>query len=291
MFDRWTCFHDHTFVYDVFKEYHTEVNQIYWSFIPSSDTIKVQTKNQPKGTILSSIMVCDPMNMHRYANTIDVWKSHYLNLENWVRLSVALSANSYLEIYLKNIAWVSLSSCPGILINSERCIDGIKLIKNGKSKDFSYILEKFTKGTWQSRKKAFKEIFDIDIINDTNDLKILESLRKLRNGVGHGFGRDLDAIKDYSPKIKKEKMQTLTQNRLQEYLACLDKLTLEIDAKLKNRYIGSFEELLEYHAWDKVYDIGRSTKHAEFKNIIFNHKGRAASKEYYKEMIKYYERL
>ena len=291
MFDRWTCFYDHTFVYDIFKEYHTEINQIYWSFIPCSDTIKAQTKGQHKGTILSNIMVCEPTNMHRYSKTIEMWKIQYSNFENWVRLSAALSANSYLEIYLKNISWVSLSSCPGILINSPKCIDGLKLIKNRNPKDFSYVIERFTKGTWQARKKAFKEIFNIDILDDNNDLRLLESLRKLRNGVGHGFGRDLDVIKEYSPKMKKEKMQNLTQIKLQEYLSCIDRLTIDIDSKLKNKYIGSFEELLEYHKWDKVYDIGSGTIHSEFKNIIYNHKGLSASKEYYKEMIKYYDRL
>lgn len=50
--ERWVSPLQHTIAYELFKKHFTEINKIYWAFVPASNTIESNAKKQ-----LSLIMI------------------------------------------------------------------------------------------------------------------------------------------------------------------------------------------------------------------------------------------
>jgi hypothetical protein len=218
------------------------------------------------------------------------WRNHFAQFENWTRLSALISMTGYFETFVGTICRLSLMSDPGLVLRSSKAVDGIALIKRGEEPEFDHLLTAVTKGDWYARCAAYKGLFPTVPRAVISNLADLDAMRKLRNGVGHAFGR---LISDYDdPLLRQIKpLQRLSESRLQRWLNIIETCANEIEDNLRNNHIGAFEMMLSYHKWNKQYHRGHSSESKAFRATVPADQGNPPSKEYFAELIDYYKQI
>jgi hypothetical protein len=286
-FDRWKSPWPRTWPYALFKKHHTELNNLYWSNAAAKYHAMYLTKKAADGDKIDSTLAFPPANSHRINCSILEWKSRLKEFENWNRLNALMALTGYMETYLHAIVKLALTSDPGILISSSRVVDGIGLVKKSNLPDFDVHLRSITKGTWNDRLQCYMQLFKSAPTALINNINELEAIRKLRNGVGHAFGREID---DYrSPLILKPiPLQRLSEQRLQKWLGLVETIVSEIEEQLRTNHIGAIEVLLNYHFWDKKYPAGHTSEEKAFRAKFPDAQGSPPSATYFREAIKYY---
>jgi hypothetical protein len=256
-FQRWQCAWPRTWPYALFKKHHTELNDLYWSnAAAATHAHHAVSKAQPANPIASALAV-PAANARRVNFSVKGWQGKFKEFENWTRLNALMALTGYLETYLHSIATLALTSDPGLLISSSRAVDGIALVKKGALPDLSSHVVSLAKGSWPSRVQSYIRLFGQAPNALSSNVTELDAMRKLRNGVGHSFGRMID---DYrSPLLMKPlPVQRLSEERLQKWLGVVDDTVNGIEEHLRTSHIGAIEVLLNYHAWDKKLSFPRN---------------------------------
>lgn len=222
--------------------------------------------------------------------SISEWEPHLAESENWIRLSALMSLAGYFETYMHAIVSLALTSDPGILISSSKAVDGICLAKRGSLPAINKHLESVTSGTWQARTNAYKKLFGKIPEELSNSVGELSKLQKLRNGVGHAFGRYIDESR--SPRqMRTLALQRLSEHRFLEWLKLVDDCVDAIEEHLRISHIGSVEVLLGYQEWDKKFPLGHMTEEKAFRAQFPHDQGSPPSAKYFLAAIKFYKEL
>lgn len=288
-FQRWQCNWPRTWPYVLFKKHHTELNHLYWSGAAAISHAKSSTAHSNPALPLSNVLHVTAANSRRMNFSVGQWHTHFSEFENWSRLSALMSLSGYFETFLYSISWLALSSDPGVLLSSPRAVDGIALIKQGRSPDISAQTTGLTKGDWTARCRLYQKLFTTVPPALQASIADLEQMRKLRNGVGHSFGRFINEYRD--PLIKKPAaLQRLSEARLQRWLGIVENCAIEVEEHLRCQHIGGFEVLLSYHRWDKNYKMGHMTEERAFRATIPDAQGNPPPARYFREAINYYNR-
>jgi len=287
-FNRWNATWPKTWAGHIFKKHHTQLNDIYWSGAASIGHIKMIARHTLATSSTASFFHLSAANARRMTFPIEDWRKNTSEFENWSRLSALMSLLSYFETYLGAVTWLALTSDPGILLSSSRAVDGIKLVKHENCPDIEPHIPGLTKGDWQSRCAAYKRLFSIIPKSLSDNVSELESMRKLRNGIGHAFGRFIDEYRD-PVLVRPRELQRLSESRLQRWLGVIDECVAEIDSHLLNIHIGAFEVLYMYHRWDKKYYAGHIHEETAFAASIGETQGNKPSRTYFKAAIAYYK--
>lgn len=242
-FNRWRYPWPRTWAYYVFKRHHTQLNQVLWAHHAASRRAATIAHGvgltKPSKQAFPAAVV-DPV---RQTLPLGEWLEYYKGFDNWTRLSGALSLASYFESYLRKISRLALSSDPGSILGKSQAIDGALFLKTGRFPvDLNTYLSEFTKGTWSSRLASFERYFGNAPEALIQSISELDQLRILRNGVGHRFGRDVER-NDCAPLSGLEEPQRLSRERLLKWLGIVGKVVGDIDARLKDSHIGSYEVL------------------------------------------------
>lgn len=288
-FDRWTPTWPRTWPYAVFKKHHTELNDLYWSNAAATHHAAMSSKSGKDSDELDSVLAIPRANARRVNFTIARWR--YLNKEseNWIRLNALMGLTGYLETYLHSVVTLALTSDPGLLISSSRSVDGISLVKRSRLPDLSTHVVGITKGTWSERISKYQAIFGrlpAELEHNTNEL---EAMRRLRNGVGHAFGRSIDEYRE--PLIfMPHPLQRLSEIRLQKWLGIVDSVASAIEAHLRVAHIGAIEALLHYHAWDKKYAAGQQSEEQALRRRFPDAQGSPPTAAYFRQLIAHYKR-
>lgn len=225
----------------------------------------------------------------RAENTLRQWNNHYYGFENWAKLSFAMGLCGYFEVYLATISRLALSSDPATKLGVSQAVDGVALLRDGKLPQMKLDVESLTKRTWSSRVAAYQKLFGEVPQLLSDNISELDQLRILRNGVGHAFGREIDAYESESCFTAKD-LTRLSDARLKKWLGVVEKSAVAIDEHLREAHIGAFEIFEFYHLWDKNYNKGSMSEAAAFKSIIPMRYGDATHVKYFKSVIDHYGR-
>jgi len=189
-FSRWQKYEIRSWAFSVFKQYHTHLNRMIWSQIPTVGFIEKQIAIASGDA--HTILIFEPEDERSVKKDKLVWKQDFKEFNNWNRLNTIMSLSSYLEIYLSSIISTAIESNPGILHNASKKIDGAIILKNSKKYTYSSYANKCIIGEWTKRISEFKNIFGNVPAELEHNVGELEKLRILRNNIGHAFGRDID---------------------------------------------------------------------------------------------------
>lgn len=234
-----------TWAFRSFVKHHTEINNMYWSFVPSwSFTHYIARKN--KGTTPELLFHASGPDVHRLDHSIPRFIRNHELLANWVRLSALVSILSYFETYMKRVTTLSLMSDPAVRFGKSRAIDGISWIKHEMKDDLDHLVTSCLKGVWSSRIKAFKGLFSSAPASMVTHTDKLDTLRTLRNKVGHSYGRSL---KIELLATSSAPMARLSEQGLKDCLELVYMVAKDVDAQLLAGHIGCFEEALYFHNW------------------------------------------
>lgn len=290
-FERWVSPYPHSLPYRIFKESDNEVRSLVISFESSFSFI---CSNLNKfGATWDSLAYDYGLTENNKVLTVRQWVDNSKNFANWMRLSLLMSMCSNVETYMASIIRESIESDPGIIMGISHHIDGIKLLKSGNKVDENVIanhIKKCTKDTWSSRRCHIEKLFgSMPVI--ANNIKYLEEIRKLRNTVGHAFGRNIEKSQQYN-RIEIEPIERLSVKRYNMYITLLFDIVQEFDEMVTRNHIGCFEIILQYHKmYDSIKHLGKGYQVNELKESLNIEKNTGVSKELCRGVYQYYNSL
>ena len=294
IFDRWKSTYPHSWQYKVFLQYNSELRRLYFSNYNARQFVFSQLKKE--GATKESKM-SQFFNMRDNALTEKQWARNYNDFENWTLLNAAMALSSYFETYLSSAIMLSIESDPGILLGASKGVDGARLMKYGqfKKKEFDYVAEGCTKGEWSMRVSNLEKLFGTMPHSMIDNIGELERLRKLRNNVGHAFGRDIEKSRLYNVS-QTVPIDRLSFERFSKWQHIIEKIVMDIDTILVQNHIGSFQPLMVYHQIysesDKATDnksLGERVK--KLKRQLGKDIDRKFGKTYCRTLVNYYEHL
>jgi hypothetical protein len=289
-FDRWGCLRKTTLALRVFRVHHTELNSMLWAFVPAIANAERTAKNVSSEEPTGSAFNLTGVQVTRIPTPIRKWAATFRLSQTWMRLSALMALASYFEVYLTSAIRLAIESDPGVLIGASRSCDGVALLKS-RDAAYSYLLEaeNVVNGEWSGRLARFEKLLGSAPARLKDAVPELDWIRRVRNGVGHTFGRPVDA---YKARVVRGAvpLQALGTARLQRLLGLVDEVAGAVDAFLLERHIGEYEALVLWHegqaAWrarhDRLELLGRGLR---------DHTGVAYGREYCRAIVRHYEAL
>ena len=208
-----------------------------------------------------------------------------------MRLNCVMAISSNLETYLASVVALAIESNPGVLVGASKYIDGAKLLKGGGLDETVYKnnIEACTKGVWSARLGAFEKLFGPAPASYHDGLATLERMRTLRNNLGHAFGRDIDASRDFTFN-KKKPADRLTLPTLVKYLDKAYTIVQDVVTFLLDNHIGEFQAIYAYHQHRDEFVGGEADRAKELKKFYGKH-DQTVGKLFCKGLVGYYEGL
>ena len=292
-FQRWVSIRDSSWPYLVFRKYTQELNKMMWA----NESVSKYTY---KSLGNSGALWTDKASMHFdfrvddgheiYTDLKD-WSDSYNQFQNWTNLNGLMAITSNFETYISTIVSLSLESDPGVLFKSPKSIDGVSLLKIGakKSPFEQDIIISFTKGDWNSRKNAFLRYFDFVPKSVSDNIGELEKIRKLRNKIGHAFGRDIESSRNSEVKHILP-MEYLSLKKFISIKKIIWNCVNDIDAYLLKTHIGEYQIIKFYHSIESQLNGNLGNKAMAFKKKIGTY-GDLSGKKYCMGLVKYYDAL
>jgi len=300
-FDRWSVRQGvSSWAFQVYQKHNKELTEMYISHLLSKQyTYQSLTKNGAEFKDLAhKHFDFRDKSYSNVFNSIQTWSDNFNKFDNWTNLNTIMAMSANLETYMATIIKLALESDIGVTFNATRKIDGIEIIKNSDRYPFE-LEEKIiscTKGDWSSRVSNFEKIFTIapNILKD--NISSLDKIRKLRNDIGHAFGREIDKSRDHNILTPIE-IQTIKQEKIIEYLKLLFAVARAIDRQLMSNHIGEYQALYFFHnlrpSLKEDENIERRMgNHARiFQKELSIFGENRVSKLFCKGLVEYYEKL
>lgn len=247
--ERWNSQFPHTIPYNLFKRHFTEINQIYWAFVPASNTIKSYAKEKSQNDAdPKKIFLIHDDDDRRIAGTYEKWKKDYAEYSNYTRINIIMLLSSCLETYLRTVISLAFESKPGVIIHCPDSVDGVKLLisnpsygnYNDNSYQFTDQIDDICIGEWSKRIMNIEKYFGqlpIEITEMTTDL---DQFRILRNNIAHYFGRNKREYE--APLMLESKPATrVSHERVMKMLGLVHQFASKLDDYLRINYIGSYD--------------------------------------------------
>ena len=300
-FNRWSVREGiSSWAFQTYQKHNKELTEMYISHILSKQyTYKSLGKNGVKFEDLTT----KPFDFRdkSYSNVfknIKIWSNNFNRFDNWTNLNAIMAMSANLETYMATIIKLALESDIGVTFNATRKIDGIEIIKN--SDKYPFELEdkiiSCTKGDWSSRVSNFEKIFTIapNILKD--NISSLDKIRKLRNDIGHAFGREIDKSRNHNI-LTPIKIQTIKQEKIIEYLKLLFAVARAIDKQLMSNNIGEYQVLYFFNELapslkDDTNNLRKIGNHATIlKKELFEFGDNRVGKLFCRGLVEYYYKL
>jgi hypothetical protein len=149
---------------------------------------------------------------------------------------------------LHKVITVALESDPGVQYGKSGAVDGFTFKKHRATYELSRIAENVVTGDWNERGAAYTKIFGQLPVGWSAVVGGLEQGRKIRNGVGHAFGRDTKEYEDHW-HLMPRRMVTVSHTDLLGWPGLMEKLALAIDQHLGPAHVGEYETRSFLHNW------------------------------------------
>ncbi|MFK5976575.1 MAG: hypothetical protein QM493_08715 [Sulfurovum sp.] len=298
-FERWNARRGiSSWSFQIFQKHNKELTEMYISHILGKQYSYKMLKKE-------NATLEDKSNKHfknsdypEVFDNIKQWSDKFNEFDNWVNLNCIMAISANLETYMATVIKLALESDIGILFGASQKIDGIEVIK--KSTKYPFELDEkiisCTKGDWSARISSFEKIFGTSPIVLKENISSLENIRKIRNDIGHAFGREIESSRKHNTltsldahRVKKEKVI--------KYLKLIFAITRAIDKQLMAHHIGEYQTLHFYHNLQISLDnddnhnkkVGNHAQILKIKLCEFG--ANRVSKIFCKELVEYYESL
>lgn len=291
-FDRWQAFEQSTWSYQLFSQYDDQLGVMLTAQQNASKfTYKTLGRNgtKPQDSAESALGTGD-----RFLNSfndITHWSNVYGDFANWTHLNAALACASNLETYMVGVIDLAIRSAPASLFGTKHALDGSVLLKYGAptfdTKD--YIIS-CTKGDWSKRLEALEKIFGPLPLELRHQHASLERLRKLRNNVGHAFGRNIENAQ-YHGLRELQPMERLSQKSLYSTMRACRKFAKVLDDFLLNEYVGDFEVIRFLSAHHNDVTGGTLGERVMALKKAIGATGQPRGKVYLKGLLTYWDSL
>lgn len=290
-FDRWVSWYSSSRTFHRFKIHHTEISDNYWSFVPVANAAKYTSRQAGQQADAAAVFHATGPHARRVAASIAEWNNHFEEFENWTRLSMLLSALSYLETYITSVVTLALRSDPLLRFGQTKTVDGVVWLKNSVSDDIQELVQRCTRKEWTTRVSEYRRLFGS--IPDEVQFHIgdLEKMRKLRNGVAHSFGRDLSKFEDPLTGVP-VKAARLSEHRLIKWLGIIELVAKVIDDQLLLAHLGAFEEVSHFHRWQaqpRAKKEPRYDEAAAFSRHLIRTWGVGPGRDHCRQLVRYYK--
>lgn len=297
--ERWISPLKNSLAYYLFIKHFSELNEVYWSHVPASDTIIKHMKekvNDNPSTEFCKLFIVKDENERRLASDYNEWLKNYKEFLNYTRLNMLMLLSSAFETYLRTIVSLAIESKPATMLGCSESIDGAFLLKkdsnygmyNDKNYLFSNIIDDICIGEWSKRVDAYEKHFGSVPLTLKNNVKKLDELRKTRNEVGHYFGRKKNQYETPVIMAPKEVERVSHENFL-KYLNTVYKTVKAIDEHLHKEYIGSYD-IIKFYFQEIHIDSNDVTPGTQAKKLQ-KHLGEKGlppvGSEYYKNLLTY----
>lgn len=294
-YNRWNNTLDHSVPFRLFKEYHEELNAYIWAnYAGAKYVYNWLAKHGATWGDAARKHLTFPKYIWNF-DTLKDWSDSYNKTQNWINLNAVVAMSANLETYLASIIKLAIESDPGVLINASHKVDGTILLKENRHQFDVYAehAEKCTKGTWSTRFKELELLFGPLPSTVISHTSMLDSIRRMRNNVGHAFGRDIDDARNIrsmqilSPDI-------VSMQRLKNWLGCVYEVATEIDSFLMSNNVGEYQLILYYHEMYPLLSHYLSAKEkAQVFKTEFNkkNKGNKITKSKCVDLAEYYDSI
>lgn len=289
--ERWKPRMESTWALRTFKQYDCEFKRLFASF----NSAKKYTYSHLKqdGAVYTD-QAAKYLATRNTKLTIKNWSDDFNLFDNWVRLNLLMSICSYFETYMSSVIAESIESDPGLIFGCYHDIDGIALLKKGHKVSKIELNNKITecvKGDWNSRMSNLQKLYGQVPELMSKNISLLEKIRKLRNEVGHAFGRDIEQSKNYEI-IKISAMHKLSAVTFLKYHKFLYDIARSLDLFLLNNHIGNYEPLFYLHnIYETIKNLDKGEKMIAFKKSMGSEINGQFSKDFCRQIIVYYENL
>lgn len=298
---RWKSPFPYTLAFNLFKKHITELNKVYWSFVPVSNTIISHAKKelQTDDADPKKFFLVHDADDKRIATTYKTWKADFREFENYTRLNMVMLISSCFETYLRTVVSTAFESKPGVIIMCTDAVDGAFLLKSkpeygnttGKNYQFAEYVDNICRGSWNKRFAAFEKYFGVLPHSITSKTDKLDELRIMRNDIGHYFGRNRD---NYSTPLFFSPISAtrVSHKKVLKYFKLVNDVAKELDLYLKEKYIGSYDIIKCYfqHVSSGFFSDNRpGMKAHKFRQLLGTEGFPPAGKEYYSNLINYCE--
>ena len=292
VFDRWKHALPSSGPFRVYKQYYEELNKDYWASVAAHSLVykemtrKGTTWDSPPAEVLPL-----PPNKFNFP-VLREWSDSYNSFQSWVRLNTLVGLTSILETFIDTVSSLAIESNPGLLINSDKSLDGLSLLKS-KRLDEEIIkssIAPLTKGDWPSRISAFNKLFNGYPTEIYCYLGDLEDLRKRRNTVGHAFGRDIAQSRKFE-EIKALPQTGVSEENLLNFFDVTFKVAKAIDTFLLDRHIGEYQALFAFHIFKKKNN-GKKWNQSTWANSFRKaYTTTPLGKQFFLDLVDYYEKV
>lgn len=279
-----------TIAFAAFKEHHTELNEIYWSFVPVDHFSRFLARNNPQDSP-ETLFKASGSDVRRLCATNSEWKTNFGEMANWFRLSLIVAALGYLEVYLRSIIELAIRSDPGLLYGKSKAIDGVVWLKLGITPSLDKEIEVVVKGEWGQRIAAYKKLFGSAPPVLEQNVGRLDALRIVRNGASHTFGRSTDYNFINRSEGCHSRIARLSERSLKRSLLLIEEVASAVDDQLGKNFIGEYEAIAYYHKWLETFSrkgarVGALTA---FRKSLTQYGSDTYGNAFCKALISYYE--
>ncbi|SCW96513.1 MULTISPECIES: hypothetical protein [unclassified Pseudomonas] len=294
-FSRWTPREVSSWPYQVFKSHERELYRAYWAYFPTTKLIYSHLGKSAKWTDQpTDHFVFEDLHKAELFKDMKDWSNGFHEFGNWTNLNALVSLASYLETYISSIVSLAVESDVGVLYGAPKSIDGIYVLKHGnilKSNIGAHVTN-CVKGDWSSRIAAYRSIFGSVPPILENSISELESMRTLRNKIGHAFGRDIEESRRKGIR-RTAPMERLSFERLYKYQRLAKKIAGAIDKHLLHQHIGDFETIYFYHQLVPTLPthVHRNSRAIDFKKALGRFGAQSIGKNFCYGLVMYYENL
>lgn len=296
-FNRWE-YPGATLSFSRFRKYHSDINNLYWSFKSSIPPTFKATRGHKFEDKMHEVFNIDPIDYGRRIIPLKEWRDNFTDFQNWTRVGVLMSLVSNFETYIHSISSLAIESKPGILLQSPNAIDGVILLK--RRKEYSFVDETIdiVKGEWSSRISFLNNLFGSHPPIFSQNISELEKIRNLRNNFGHSFGRNV-SINKLILNVDYFEAERLSEERLIKWMKIFYEISLAMDIWIGKKFIGNYELIKIFHAVYKSLPekaqnghpntmVKPFTKHLGKFRVNWNHRMDKESKKFVRELIAYY---
>jgi hypothetical protein len=288
-FSRYGMWLGETLAYRRFRAHHTEINNLYWSLAPVAgygDYLARRTQETSPAVLFHA----SGPDVRRLAPSVEHWRAYFKDFQNWVRLAALMSASAYFEMFLIELLTLAMRSDPLSRFGSPRLLDGVTWLKQGVGGVPDVEIRACLVGEWSKRRKAMRGLLGKVPADIEANLAELDRIRKLRNKVGHAFGRTFEQ-KSRLLQVNAPNSERLSERRFKGWLGLIDTIANGVDQEIGGSHVGEFETLLYYHEWRREPRFGKQADKPEavrFAKALNSKFGGGPDRTFCRDLIAHY---
>ena len=291
-FQRWSAVQRQTWPFQLYKQYNEELSGFIWAEYAAHEYTKKQIKKEVKDMATDCApYITFPPKVWNF-QTMQQWLDAFDEGQNFLYLNCVVALSSNLETFLSAIISLAIESNPGVLLKAPMSIDGVKLLKYKPldKKVYEKQVKACVEGTWQKRKNAIKDLFGCYPIELDKNTNALESIRKMRNKVGHAFGRDIDQSRVFS-SLMKQPSERVSLQTLRNWLAVTYEVAVAMDSFLLQNSIGEYQAILAYHNNKSAWSTKLSKEKARELKKMYGAMDQQIGLTFCQGLIEYYDSI